>query len=282
MSLDPITTAPQTSDFTPLSEYSSQTPGSFFGATPVLHYHSPNSLLKIPREQFNAQPDFQTLAESSSYPTTGAEEYVQIEGVDVWVTSRHVLLFSTGKGAGLRIEYPTITVTAQDGRDVLLELNLSDQDTADEDIQFVQMRIVAGAVEGASAGQTEGGAATNGTSGQEGAAASSTALFKAISDCQELNPDPPQLGDGDDEEGGIGGDPTAPGATGWITSENMGDYMDENGEFRMPEGVTVISGEEEEAPLGEGAGRRRGAEEIDRDDDAVDGADGDGKWQRTG
>ena len=66
----------------------------------------------------------------------------------------------------------------------------------------------------------------------------SQALFKAISDCQELNPDPPEDGDEVDE--------TAPGATGWITSENMQDFLDENGELRVPEGVPVIGEEQEE------------------------------------
>ena len=60
-----------------------------------------------------------------------------------------------------------------------------------------------------------------------------------------------------------------PGATGWITSENMQDYLDENGQFRIPEGVTVIGEEEDEdvnhETLGRGAGRTRTAQE------AVDG-----------
>lgn len=100
------------------------------------------------------------------------------------------------------------------------------------------------------------------------------ALFKAIADCQELNPDPP---DGDGEDGEF--DETAPGATGWITSENMGDFMDENGEFKMPEEITVIGGPYEvPGALGEGAGHTRSAAEID----AEDGAGEDGKWQRTG
>lgn len=99
------------------------------------------------------------------------------------------------------------------------------------------------------------------------------ALFKAISDCQELHPDPPE---GSDEEN----DETAPGASGWITSENMQDFMDENGEFRMPEGFTVVGAEdqEEERALGEGAGRIRTAAEVE----GVDGGEDDSKWQRTG
>lgn len=103
----------------------------------------------------------------------------------------------------------------------------------------------------------------------------------AIGDCQELNPDPAE---DDSEEEGYGEpafDETAPGATGWITSENIHEYTDENGNFKMPEGVTVIGGEDEEddnAQLGEGAGRVRRADEVDADE----GAGEEAKWQKTG
>ena len=80
----------------------------------------------------------------------------------------------------------------------------------------------------------------------------------------------------------MGFDETAPGATGWITSENMADFMDEDGNLRMPEGATVIGGEDEDeevAALGAGAGRRRGVDEVDAGDGAVEE---DGKGRRTG
>lgn len=118
-------------------------------------------------------------------------------------------------------------------------------------------------------------------------------LYMAIGDCQNLNPDPAQ-DDEDEEEGENGFDETAPGATGWITSENMHEYTDENGNFVMPEGATVIGDEEDEAAngngqeieigdeneaLGEGAGRVRRADEIN----GLDGAnDEETKWQKTG
>ena len=61
--------------------------------------------------------------------------------------------------------------------------------------------------------------------------------------------------------------------------------MDEDGNLRMPEGVTVIGGEDEEdeedeeevAGLGAGAGRRRGVDEVDGGAE-----DEEGKWRRTG
>lgn len=166
---------------------------------------------------------------------------------------------------GLQIPYPAITVTAQDGPDVLLELNLSDQDTADEDIVFLQLRIKPLELSDDDVRTLTG--ATNGTIAPHFYA---RVLFKAISDCQELNPDPPAMGEqGDDEDN----DETAPGATGWITSENMADFMDADGNFRMPEGMTVVGGEDEqdgdgEEALGEGAGRIRTATEaLDEDEE---------------
>ena len=107
------------------------------------------------------------------------------------------------------------------------------------------------------------------------------ALYMAIGDCQELNPDPAQDDDSDADERGPAFDETAPGATGWITSDNLHEFTDADGNFKMPEGITVIGDEDENdvVPLGEGAGRVRRAEEFD---DAEEGADADQKWQKTG
>lgn len=107
-------------------------------------------------------------------------------------------------------------------------------------------------------------------------ASPSQALFNAISDCQELNPDPLEEGDEDME------DKTAPGATGWITSENMQDFLDENGELRIPQGATVVGAEDDadanSGGLGAGAGRTRTAAEVEDGNGNGD----DSKWQRTG
>ena len=196
---------------------------------------------------------------------------------------RHLTLWSPTTNKGAQITYPTITVHAQVGSAVLLELNLSDSNiTADEDIEHLQIRITPAAIVApgaASEGQS------NGNGKGKGASDPSFALYMAIGDCQELNPDP--AADDSDEEGGYGGEPafdeTAPGATGWITSENIHEFTDADGNFKMPEGITVIGGEDENngdvVPLGEGAGRVRRAGEFD---DAEEGADADPKWQKTG
>lgn len=183
-------------------------------------------------------------------------------------TYRHLILWSPTTNKGAQITYQTITVHAQVGAAVLLELNFSDSNlVADEDIEHLQLRITPSSTIIAPAAQSNGRAAAD----------PSFALYMAIGDCQELNPDPAAQDDSDDE--GFGEptfDETAPGATGWITSENIHEYTDADGNFKMPEGVTVIGGEDEEEAeqLGEGAGRVRRADE--------EGANGDAKWQKTG
>jgi nucleotide-sensitive chloride channel 1A len=173
-------------------------------------------------------------------------------------------LWSSSASTGVVIPYTAITVHAQVGSAVLLELNLSDSNiTPDEDIEHLQLRITPTSI--AHNASTKSTGSVNG-SGEN----PSTALYKAIGDCQELNPDP--MDRDSDEDSAF--DETAPGATGWITSENVADFEDENGNFQMPEGVTVI-GDEDEEPLGQGAGRVRTAQEVDGDDDEG------GKWQRT-
>lgn len=198
-------------------------------------------------------------------------------------SARHLTFWSNAKSTGIQIPYPTITIHALDGDAVLLQLTLSDQNTADEDLESLQLRVVPSA-----AGMSTTAVLTSEQNGQAHANGNGIAalppqqLYDAISACQELNPDPNP--DGDEEGGGL--DETAPGATGWITSENMADFMDENGNFKMPEGVSMIGGDdevggeasEEVEGLGAGAGRRRGADEVD----AEDGAEDEAKWQRTG
>lgn len=104
-----------------------------------------------------------------------------------------------------------------------------------------------------------------------------------------------------------------PGASGWITSENMHEFMDEDGNLRIQEnggqgsnGVTVIDAAGDSGDLaagigggqgfpggslGAGAGRTRRAEEFEDAEVEANGqeegysvdAEGDEtKWRRTG
>jgi len=110
------------------------------------------------------------------------------------------------------------------------------------------------------------------------------ALFTALSDCSNLHPDPVE----DEEEQGsrlmqaglaIPGTsdgsmpPAMPGSGGWITAENMHEFIDEDGNFIQDADETEADGE---AELGPGAGTVRGAPDDDKADN-----DDDTKWQRT-
>ena len=135
-------------------------------------------------------------------------------------------------------------------------------------------------------------------------------LYAALSACANLHPDPVSGSEGDvedDDEGGGGGGggggqrpaimfegdrdvggvyplsngegagsglpPPMPGSGGWITAENVGDFFDEEGNWRGGGG------------LGEGAGTVRTREEDgDGDGDGVEGEGGgmaETKWRRT-
>lgn len=117
------------------------------------------------------------------------------------------------------------------------------------------------------------------------------ALYGAVSACSNLHPDP---ADSDDEDTGKffgdegimagnaeGGLPEpVDGSSGWITAENIGDFIDENGEYVGPGSGVEIEGQDEgDEPLGPGAGtvheRENGVEEQG------EGQGDDTKWRRT-
>jgi len=106
------------------------------------------------------------------------------------------------------------------------------------------------------------------------------ALFKAMSDCASLHPDPANSDDDDDEEDRIvfennGDEPRLegfPGEGGWITAENVHQFQFEDAE----DGAGA---------LGPGAGSIRLRDDADVEAVAVDqdGIDGEEtKWRRTG
>lgn len=98
---------------------------------------------------------------------------------------------------------------------------------------------------------------TNGHGGKHYA----TLLYTAIGDCQELNPDPETNESEDGEDDGAATFPSG----GWITSENMHEFVDEDGNFSMP------------GSLGPGAGNVRTADDATINEESND----DAKWQRT-
>ena len=96
-----------------------------------------------------------------------------------------IIVFALLKG--IEIPYPTITLHAQDGDAVLLQLSLSDpNNTADEDLEAAQFYIVPNTSRDASHAQSEGQHQVDGGSSYDPPA---QMLYNAISACQELNPD---------------------------------------------------------------------------------------------
>ena len=88
MALETIQTSPAVADFTLLYEHQEQTPGTFFGGKPVLHLFSPAVKVRISREDLDTQPALLSLSDADD--TLVNEEQVEIEDVDVWITSRQV------------------------------------------------------------------------------------------------------------------------------------------------------------------------------------------------
>ena len=115
-----------------------------------------------------------------------------------------------------------------------------DSDGDDADSTFIDLRIAPKSVDSYDQGDI---AKVQGNLNNDGSINTvedmATTLQRAVAICQDLNPDPPVAG----EEGEEMEEDTRPGAGGWITSENMADYMDEDGNFRMPQGTTVIGGD---------------------------------------
>nr|POE86619.1 hypothetical protein CFP56_46803 [Quercus suber] len=272
MAYETIEQAPTIGDFTLLTKHQERTPDTFFGGKPVLYLHCSESRLRINTTDLVSQPDFAALEAGGGYRVVG--DVVEIPDLEIWVSSSN--------SAGLQILYPAISIHAQDNDAVLLELNLSDSNTADEDLVFLQVRLVPVKIayhepKPTSDELPDAEDLQDGEQQQNGTATSPVEqLYDAISACQELNPDPGS----EDEDQGLGFDPTVPGATGWITSENMQDFVGEDGEFRIPEGVVELNGEAQgEESLGQGAGRRRTANEVE-DADGTENED-ETKWQRT-
>ena len=135
-----------------------------------------------------------------------------------------------------------------------LQLNLHDPETinSDDEIQTVDLTIIPSDVSYPTAEEI--------TSSSESPSPGSL-LFDALSACANLHPDPASPGsDGEPE--------IAPGTGGWITAENMSDFLDADGNF-----VGISS-------LGPGAGVIHAREE---ETEEVNGADEtkDTKWQRS-
>lgn len=99
-------------------------------------------------------------------------------------------------------------------------------------------------------------------------------IYQAMNTCADLHPDPNDESVGD-EDGDF--DETAPGATGWITADNMDNYLDEEGNFR---GEIMREGEGDQLGPGAGTVRPRDGDEEEHIN-GVEAVHGETKWQRT-
>jgi len=91
MPLESVSQTPRVEDFTALSEHQSQTPTTFFGARPVLHQHSSGITLSVRKADYDSNDvlrEFQAPTRSSDAPNGVEDEDIELEGLDVWVTSQ--------------------------------------------------------------------------------------------------------------------------------------------------------------------------------------------------
>lgn len=90
-----IRTPPALDSFTSLADHQSQTPTSFFGAKPVLHFHTTAARARIPSDQISKLPIFgpadgEAQDEAGNNGDEAADEGFQMETVDVFVSSEYV------------------------------------------------------------------------------------------------------------------------------------------------------------------------------------------------
>ncbi|KAF2851866.1 hypothetical protein T440DRAFT_506820 [Plenodomus tracheiphilus IPT5] len=255
MALRHLSTAPKADDFTPLEEHQQQTPSTFFGAKPVLYAKHSGLTLSALSSQLQQDAAF------SKFGSESDGDNALIKDVDIWVSSENLVFFqSSPTPTGVSIPYPAIALHATMKYKSTVEalyMSLSLNDTAnineEDDIQVLELTVLPPSYD------------------LIPETACIKDIFGAMNTCADLHPDPDGSEDGDDDIL----DESAPGATGWITADNMDEYMDENGNFRG----TVLGGEE----LGPGAGTVRQREDGDEDTNGTNGVEGhEEKYHRTG
>ncbi|KAI9696202.1 MAG: hypothetical protein M1820_008270 [Bogoriella megaspora] len=291
-----IDEAPLASEFVPLSQYQASTPEAFFDGKEILHYYTSNALFVVDEGALNANVGFSKLRlpsqvpQQPSAPINGdAEDLFKqtvLEGIDIWVTSKALILFSNRTNAGLKIPYPYISLHAlqrltipgsTEAKGLLLQaLESSDNDVVPEeeceilDFTLVPTSTTAESIATTADVSTGAAAVADSTVSVQDPAQS---LFDAVSACADLHPTGSMSDDmmfDDENEGGAEGVLGMPGEGGWITSENIGDYMDEKGNFVGAE------------TLGAGAGTVRAREDDQGEDTEEDGKGGEEtKWRRT-
>ncbi|KAL8735755.1 MAG: hypothetical protein Q9166_000618 [cf. Caloplaca sp. 2 TL-2023] len=270
--MEVLQNAPTESQFTPLSTHQSQTPSSFHSGPPVLHHYSPSTTILINSIDLAASSTFQKLVPSSQQQTNGSSHPPREEDTE-------------DSGHEIRVEGVDFDDHDPEGT---ISLAIVPTTTNPPQQQHQDPTVSSAPSQPPSEAQSES---------QPDPVEK---LFAALSACADLHPDPASNSDIDIDDAPEhqnaesdelytqidGLPPPMPGSGGWITAENVGEFFDEEGNFRGRAGG---------GGLGEGAGRVRGREEdeLDVDGDGVEGANGVGegegegegeeaKWRRTG
>ncbi|KIW99379.1 uncharacterized protein Z518_11367 [Rhinocladiella mackenziei CBS 650.93] len=299
--------APKASSFIPLIEHQSATPASFYSGPPVLHYYGDRSKLIVLEHEIQPVAAFAPLLETatsqshangteSNGDTSATGTARVVEDVDVWVTSDKLFLFSNSASAGVSIPYPSISLHAiqslpqpsageQQGLYLQLASSIEVAGSDDTEPESISVTIIP------TASPPPATATEEDPAEDKPEQTPVMAMFTALSNCSNLHPDPVDPGDGDDggshlfqaglafpgtTDGGL--PPAIPGSGGWITAENMHEFVDEDGNWieNRDEEDDV-----EEEGLGPGAGTVRARQEDNQGNgDAGDEAD-ETKWRRT-
>jgi len=93
MEIQEVRERPSLSDFIPISEHESETPDTFFGGPPVLHAYSQTAKLLCGQSEYRDISALRRLGpeqviSSTSGTAVGQEPEVEIDGIEIWVSSR--------------------------------------------------------------------------------------------------------------------------------------------------------------------------------------------------
>ncbi|KAJ5688891.1 hypothetical protein N7462_003283 [Penicillium macrosclerotiorum] len=326
--MEVLQTPPETSTYVTIAEHQSRTPASFVNGPPVLHYHSQRCKVVILERDLVANPALNALrgerastnGNAAAAPQdTEDEESVEIaiEGVDTWVTSEKLLLFSPSASTGVSIPYPSISLhaiqrlrvpggDATEVQGLYMQIAIPTAPSEDDEEECITITVVPPSEDEAAGGNTETSAAVEGTAEEralqdlsdEPQEAPAQLLYNAMSACSNLHPDPVEPGDEDDEEDAkfmsvedhgyalyqLGQE--AIGSTNGdlpppVEGSSGWITADNMHEYFDEEGNWIAEGEPPSFPaLGPGAGTVRAREENDAEEEQ-EGEDEMTKWQRT-
>ncbi|KAI9791578.1 MAG: hypothetical protein M1816_003664 [Peltula sp. TS41687] len=141
MALEIISDPPALDAFTPLTVHQAQTPQSFFGGKPVLHYEDRRTRIVLSRTQLGRLPLFSSITTITTSTNTSSSEKkpngtgtgtdqitngrvedevdhatgtedVLVDDIGVWVTSERFILYNFSTSTGVAVPYPSILLHA--------------------------------------------------------------------------------------------------------------------------------------------------------------------------